>query len=704
MGEKYPFVRQITNCDCGAACVSMVLKKLINASLSLGQIKHIIYADDNGSSLMGIKTGLKELGISSTVFECELSKEAFEEMDFPVITQIRIEKEIHFVVLYGIKNNKLILADPLKRKIIRKKVDTFINGWIPFILSVNDIALNHKYYEMEKCVIGKWEIYKIISAQKGKIIISWLVSILIYITGILLTGMYSAFFDVIIPNKYIGIITSVLIGYSQFLIINFFLSYINSILSVKINNKIDELLTKKLLDSFFDKDFSVIEGFKSGELITRFRNISSIRSIYLYFIQAFPIDILGILFIYYILHRQNNELSVLLFVPLIIFVGVIYLSHEKMKEDSSLLFDKEEQFNSSLIEAITNIETLKNYQITDAFEKKIEENLKSLFKIMQKFFTFNVLQTNLKNLVVAFFNLYVLGLGAYLVINDNLASGSLLVFNSLAMQVFSPFLKITNMQAAYEQGEIARLRYVDILNTNIPRNWGGAVINDIKELTLDNVSYKYSVDSLILEKANLNIKSKQNIALIGESGSGKTTIAKLIANYYEVNEGSIRINNEDIKKYTKESIRSQILYVPQQIEIFSGTIMDNILLGRKIEEKKVFEIAVKLGFDTVIDKLPMGYNTMIGEKGINLSLGQMQILNIIRATINDYQIIIFDEITNGLDFSLKEKVCNYLFHYGNIKIFITHDLEFAKKCDDFYLVKNKVLLHDNSVMYNDKNF
>lgn len=348
-----------------------ILKKLINSSLSLGQIKHIIYADDNGSSLMGIKTGLKELGISSTVCECELSKEAFEEMDFPVITQIRIEKEIHFVVLYGIKNNKLILADPLKRKIIRKKVDTFINGWIPFILSVNDIALNHKYYEMEKCVIGKWEIYKIISAQKGKIIISWLVSILIYITGILLTGMYSAFFDVIIPNKYIGIITSVLIGYSQFLIINFFLSYINSILSVKINNKIDELLTKKLLDSFFDKDFSVIEGFKSGELITRFRNISSIRSIFLYFIQAFPIDILGILFIYYILHRQNNELSVLLFVPLIIFVGVIYLSHEKMKEDSSLLFDKEEQFNSSLIEAITNIETLKNYQITDAFEKNL---------------------------------------------------------------------------------------------------------------------------------------------------------------------------------------------------------------------------------------------------------------------------------------------------------------------------------------------
>lgn len=694
MNVKYPFVRQITNCDCGVACVSMILKKTIDSRLSLGQIKHIIYADDNGSSLIGIKEGLKELGISSIVCECDFSKESFDEMNFPVITQIKIKEDTHFVVLYGKKNNRLFVADPLNKKIVKKKLDEFMKEWIPFILSVNEITLNHKYYDLEKCVIGKHEIYKSISSQKGKIIVSWILSILIYITGILLTGMYSAFFDVIIPNKHIGIIASVLIGYSQFLITNFLLSYVNSILSVKINNRIDKMLTKELLHSFFNKDFAVIEDYKSGELITRFRNISSIRSIFLYFIQVLPIDIIGIVFIYYILYRQNNELSILLFIPLIIFLGIIYLSHEKMRTDSNELFDKEEIFNSSLIESITNIETLKNYQVTDIFEQKVEENLKIFFHLMQKFFSFNLLQTNLKNLVVSLFNLYVIGLGAYLVINNNLAAGSLLVFNSLAMQVFNPFLKITNMQSAYEQGEIARLRYEDILNTEIQRNWGNIEMEKVKELVLSNISYWYNMDSFTLDNISLRIKKGQNIALMGDSGSGKTTIAKLIANYYDVKSGKILINNINIQKYTESSIKKQILYVPQQVELFSGTIMDNILLGRKIDSKKILTIAANLGFDNIIAQLPMGYNTVIGERGITLSLGQMQLLNIIRATVQEYQIIIFDEITNGLDFTLKEKVCNYLFHYGNIKIFITHDFEFAKQCDDIYTLRKKILIHD----------
>lgn len=174
-------------------------------------------------------------------------------------------------------------------------------------------------------------------------------------------------------------------------------------------------------------------------------------------------------FIYYLLWRQNSELSMLLFIPLIIFLAMIYFSHEKMKNNSSQLFDKEEIFNSSLIESISNIETIKNYQVTNLFEKKVAHNLSDLFQVMQSFFAFNLLQTNMKNLVISLFNLYVLGLGAYLVINNNFAAGSLLVFNSSAMRVFNPFLKITNMQAAYEQGEIARLRHQDILNTDVYR-------------------------------------------------------------------------------------------------------------------------------------------------------------------------------------------------------------------------------------------
>lgn len=198
---------------------------------------------------------------------------------------------------------------------------------------------------------------------------------------------------------------------------------------------------------------------------------------------------------------------------------------------------------------------------------------------------------------------------------------------------------------------------------------------------------------MIFKNVNIKIEANSNIALMGNSGSGKETIGKLIANYYGVKKGRILVNGIEIQQYTKESLTNQILYIPQKVELFSGTILENILLGRDIDKEKVFKISRCIGFDEIVNQFSKGYNTMIGERGIMLSAGQMQMLNIIRATVQNYNIIIFDEVTNGLDFESKEKVCNYLFEYGNIKLFITHDYEFAKKCDDIYILKNQTIMH-----------
>ena len=198
---------------------------------------------------------------------------------------------------------------------------------------------------------------------------------------------------------------------------------------------------------------------------------------------------------------------------------------------------------------------------------------------------------------------------------------------------------------------------------------------------------------MIFKNVNIKIEANSNIALMGNSGSGKETIGKLIANYYGVKKGRILVNGIEIQQYTKESLTNQILYIPQKVELFSGTILENILLGRDIDKEKVFKISRCIGFDEIVNQFSKGYNTIIGERGIMLSAGQMQMLNIIRATVQNYNIIIFDEVTNGLDFELKEKVCNYLFGYGNMKLFITHDYEFAKKCDDIYILKNQTIMH-----------
>lgn len=683
--RKYPLIKQSSYNDCGVACTAMLLKALLNTRLSMEQIRYLIKTTKNGSSYLGIKKGLAVLGIKSEVYECHMGVEAFAEMNFPVITQIKADENNHFVVLYDAKRD-ILVADPTKDKVQKIRKEEFIKKWIPYVLIIKDINLSECYYSLEKSN-NMWSISKAILPQGVKIILSWFISVGIYFLGIVSTGMYSAFFDYVIPNKYVSTLTIMLMVYSQFIIVSSVLNFINSKLSISINNCVDKELTKQLLTAFFNQEYEVLEQYDKGELLTRFRSVSNIRATLLYYLQVLPIDIIGMIFLIRILLNYSSTLLMLTLIPLILLVGIVYLSHERMKENSIKLFDGEEQFNNSLIDVINNINSIKTYQVEDGYKEDAFEKIQVFFHERQKFLSFDLLQTNIKNLILSLFNLYILGLGAYLVIQDSMAAGSLLVFTSLSMQLFNPIITIVNMQASYEQAKVAMQRYMGILNLNVKRQFGKLEIEKIDNMQIKKVSFGYIGEKQIISDVSMNLGAGKNIALTGESGAGKSTLAKLIANHYEIHKGQILINGVDVKQYSENALVSSILYVTAKADIFSGTILENITLGRNVDIEKIYEISLKIGFAEVINQFPSGYSTVIGDKGYSLSMGQMQLLNIIRATIHNYEIVIFDEITNGLDLKLKERVCKYLLEYGNIKIFITHDAELIKMCDEIYNIR-----------------
>lgn len=690
--RKYPLVKQLSSNDCGVACTLMILKALINSKLSMEQVQYIIKTTKNGTSYIDIKKGLESLGVKSEVYKCEMQIDAFDEMKFPCITQIIVSGEPHFVVLYDAKKD-LLLADPTKDKIERIKKEEFIKNWIPYIVSIEEIKLTDKYYDLEKNN-NIWSFQKVILPQGFKIVLSWIVCIFIYLLGIISTGMYSAFLDFVIPNKYISVLLTMLIVYSQFIIISSILNFVNAKLSIKINDGVDKELIKNLLVAFFNQDYTVLEQYDKGEILTRFRNISNIRATLLYYIQVLPIDILGMVVLIGVLQNYSVELLMLTFVPIILWVGMLYLSHEKMRENSIKLFDGEEQFNNCLIDVINNIYSIKTYQAEAFYQSHVFNKIQTFFSERKTFLLFDLLQTNIKNLILSLYNLYILGLGAYLVIQDRMAEGSLLVFTSLSMQLFNPIIQIVNMQANYEQAIISMQRYKGISNLNVKRKFGNLEIQKIENMQMQDISFGYNGEKEIISGVTIELQGGKNIAFTGKSGVGKTTLAKLISNYHEIHNGKILINGVDVNNYSETTLLSNILYVTDKVELFSGTILENITLGRNVDIEKINEIASKIGFDRVIKQFPSGYDTFIGDKGYDLSMGEKQLLNIIRSTLCNYEIIIFDEVTNGLDSELKESVCKYLLGYGNIKIFITHDNDLIKKCDDVYNIKKGEIIRN----------
>ncbi|WIM40023.1 cysteine peptidase family C39 domain-containing protein [Paenibacillus sp. PK4536] len=689
--KKYSFVKQLEPIDCGPACISMIMNYNYEIKLSLGRLKKIVFTNSNGSSFLGLKKGLFNLGIESTVYECQKDINVFDEIKLPFITQIVGNDDMnHFIVVYKRKGNKLTIGDPSKNRIITLRADKFLKEWIPFILELNDI-IDPDRLESLRNQNEKINLFKDLTVSKNLLIGSWIISIVVYLLGLYLARMYTIYFDLIIPNKYIAIISDITILYLLVVLCQLVLNYFNSVINIKSNNRIDRKLVNRLVENYFNKSFSHIESYKSGELITRFSNISSIRSRMIFFVQTLPLDLITMLATFYILITINIYLSMLIIIPVIIFSLMLYLSKDKLENLSYKLFEKSEELNINLIESADNIETIKNYNIINFAKNRLIVILDDVIKVSEKFYSYDTLQTQLKNSVISIFNVLIFSLGAYLIINDNIASGILLMFNSLSMNIFNPFLNLTTLQATLEQGKVAKLRYEDMVTTIDDEHFGKKELKLIENIKMENVYFSYGLNDKTLKNINLEINNGENIALIGNSGSGKSTLAKVLSQYYVVNEGNIKINNVNMTQFSEYYLKKKIIYSPQYVELFTDSILNNITLDREIAFKDIEKIAKMIGFDKVINSFPNGYLTMLGKNGVSLSMGQMQLLNILRSTIEKYDVVIFDEITNGLDILLKEKVKNYLLNYGNIKIFITHDIDFAKSCDKIFAIKDGII-------------
>jgi len=211
-------------------------------------------------------------------------------------------------------------------------------------------------------------------------------------------------------------------------------------------------------------------------------------------------------------------------------------------------------------------------------------------------------------------------------------------------------------------------------------------------IKFENVDFSYLPDKKVLKNINFEIKENEKIALVGETGSGKSTIANLICRFYEINKGNIKIDGINIKDIKLKSIRSQITIMQQEIFLFSKTIMDNLMYGNdKITKEEVIEICKNINLHNWIMKFPKGYDTILDENGSNLSDGEKQILCYARSIINKPKILILDEATSKID-TRTEKMLQKLTEKiteNKTVIIIAHRLSTITKCDRIFFIKNK---------------
>ncbi len=432
------------------------------------------------------------------------------------------------------------------------------------------------------------------------------------------------------------------------------LSYLSIYLNTWVGTRVTNSLKFKLYSNLLKQDSAYYNSQNSGDLIYRYNNIADSACVGLLdnlriFVQRFfaSLSLMGVL-IY-----NSWQLAIVAIVVLSCSLAPVASIRKRMKS----VFEKSMMADSAILttynETLTGNKTIASYNLQDKQRNKFQEILGNIFHIRIKMVQRTAWLSPFMHIIVSIGIALSIGFGSFLILNGDLTAGSFVSFITALILLYNPIKNIGNNFNQVQLSFLAIESIFDTMKEESPiKDLEGAVemSNVCETIEFDDVCFSYEPKVQVLNNIKLNVKGGQSIALVGNSGGGKSTIANLIPRFYDVGMGAIRINGRDIREYTLQSLRQNIAVVFQDNFLFSGTIRENILCGSDGATEEQLQEALRLAYlDEFIETLDKGVDTFIGERGILLSGGQKQRVAIARAFIKDAPIIVMDEATSALD-------------------------------------------------------
>lgn len=386
------------------------------------------------------------------------------------------------------------------------------------------------------------------------------------------------------------------------------------------------------------------------------------------------------------------SLLTLMTIPLVGFAMKIF--GRKLKRSSTVIQERVAEITSLLQESISAIRVVKSF-VRESYEiKRFEEQNWRNFQAAMKNVKLSSLLTPTVEFLAAIAVTFIVWFGGYEVVNEVITAGELVAFLTYAVNLANPVKRLSRVYAAIQKAMAAADRVFNIMDldekiTDVP---GAKPLPPIKgKVEFKDITFSYKEGQPALQHISLKAEPGQMIALVGPSGSGKSTIANLIPRFYDVDSGVITIDDHDIRQVTADSLREQIGLVPQETMLFSTSVMENIRYGRlEATDEEVIEAAKAANAEEFIKELPEGYDTKLGERGLNLSGGQRQRLAIARAILKNPRVLILDEATSALDTESEKIVQDALDNLmvGRTSFVIAHRLSTIFNADQIFVVEN----------------
>ena len=432
--------------------------------------------------------------------------------------------------------------------------------------------------------------------------------------------------------------------------LNYLATYLNTWVGGKITNDLKFKKKKKMLTfetAYFDRK-------KSGDIVYRFNNdADSACAGLLDNLKTFVSRLFSSISLVGVLIYNSWQLAIIA----IIVLGCAFLPLAKIRERIKSVMDKSVAAGSTIItaynEAFAGNKTITSYNLDTYQENKFKNNLNNIFSLKIKMIQRTSWLSPMMHVIVSVGIGLAIGYGSHLILTKQITSGNFVSFITALIMLYTPIKNLGNNFNAVQFSFMAIERVFNVLDAKpaIKDKPDAKVLNGVhSSVDFEHVNFEYIKNKPVLKDINLSVKAGETIALVGNSGGGKSTIVSLIPRFYDVKSGAIKIDGTDIRDYTLKSLRANISVVFQDNFLFSGTIKENILLGKQDATDEEIHKALEMAYlDEFVKTLKDGIDTYIGERGILLSGGQKQRVAIARAFIKNAPIVILDEATSALD-------------------------------------------------------
>ena len=656
--KKYDL--QLESKDCAVSCLFNIIRRL-GGNININKLNKMLNTDKNGTSIYDIVKTSKKLGLISNSYRCELND--LPNLKYPLIAVLKIDDKFdHFIIIDKIIDYKVYTFDPILGY-VNYDIDDFEKKWTNIIITFDktDKIVNEKNETMFSYI-------KKYFFKNLKVIVLVFIFSLVSSMLTIIHSLYYNYLNIFYNNHRLIFYLFLLLCFIKLII-----EFIRNKLILKYSKSFDETVTNNTFSKILSLPLVFHHNRPVGDIISRINDLSSLKEFVNNVSFIIIIDVLYVLLISIILFIINKKIFILLLLLLCIYFCIYLIFRNKIKDKILIVKNSFSSSNTFLVESIFGIDTIKNLNIEnqtkDAFKNKYKNFLNDNNDLNKIIMFFNIFDSYYSNLCIVLV-IYVCYLFYY---NNQFTLSNIFIYNTLTLNLFMSLKNILSMDQLFVESNTSFKRLKNLYDENINNFTSKKKINKINNIQFKNLFFNYTYSNTIINNINFEINKGDFIFVNGKSGSGKSTIFKLLTKQLKNENNMIYINNIDINKISNQDILNNICYVSQNEYIFTDTILNNIKLYKEAKEEEINKIIKITKIDEFLKKKNIDLNYLLEENGHNLSGGERQRIILARSLLQNKKVLILDETLNELDIQSEKEILNNIKkNYDITLILISH--------------------------------